>query len=89
MRCEAPIGQLVRHPCGMLTGDRCPSCRTYTCKRHRTEDGRCVVCADEHEKKDAPITLTWDELFAFSAEDEALFDERSRGMDDRLHDLDS
>ncbi len=91
MRCSMQIGRLVSHPCGRRTRNECVSCGKPTCPDHLASSGsaRCVRCEGTYEPPEAPVSVSWEEMWDFPAEDVRAFDSRSGGPSDGLHELDS
>jgi hypothetical protein len=74
--CPIYIGRLVSHPCGRKTSRACPACRRPVCERHlaAADDARCVQCAGAYTPPPAPIRVGDEEMFAFTADELAVFD---------------
>ena len=88
MRCGLVVGQLIAHPCGRKTPERCAGCGTPVCEAHQ-EGGRCMACLGRWEEPRATVSVSWEEMMGFTDEEAALFAKRGRSPGEGLHTYDS
>lgn len=88
MRCGLIVGQLVAHPCGRKARVTCSRCRTPTCEQHLSE-GQCLRCAGMYRAPDAPVEVSWQEMFDFTDAELEVFEKRTQSPDQALHRYDS